>query len=140
MTAMTEPTSEERMRLTLGIMHLLDGWGLSSGDIAKLLDLPADLPPRMVARFREDMPLPEDPRVMTRVDYLLRISDALRTYFPRNPEMRGLWMRRGNSRFRRQAPLALMVEGGETGLISVLSHLDCTYAWDRTGSRAEYGH
>jgi hypothetical protein len=31
-----------------------------------------------------------------------------------------------------------MVEDGESGLISVLSHLDCTFAWDLTGSKTEY--
>jgi hypothetical protein len=31
-----------------------------------------------------------------------------------------------------------MVEGGEQGLVSVLSHLDCTFAWDQTGSKSEY--
>jgi hypothetical protein len=121
-------------------MGLLDDWGLSSRDIVKILDLPATVRSRNVARFREDLPLPDSPQVMQRVDYLLRISDALRTYFPRNPEMRSIWMRRGNRKFGRRAPLALMVEDGEVGLISVLSHLDCTYAWDRTGSKASYGH
>jgi hypothetical protein len=128
----------ERMRITQGVMHMLDNWGLSAGDIIKILDLPATVRTRNVARFRDDLPFPEEPQVTKRVDYLLRIADALRTYFPRNPEMRSIWMRRGNRKFGRRAPLAVMVEGGESGLISVLSHLDCTYAWDCTGSTATY--
>ncbi len=131
---------EDRVRVTHGIMSLLDDWGLTSSDIVKILDLPASVPSRKIARFRDDTALPDIPQVMQRVDYLLRISDALRTYFPRNPEMRTIWMRRGNRKFGKRAPLAVMVEGGETGLISVLSHLDCTYAWDRTGSKASYGN
>jgi hypothetical protein len=137
---MANLNEEGRMTVTRGIMHMLDGWGLSGQDVIKILDLPASVRPRNVARFRDETPFPDEPQVMKRVDYLLRISDALRTYFPRNPEMRAIWMRRGNRKFGKRAPLALMVEGGESGLINVLSHLDCTYAWDCTGSKANYGH
>ncbi len=66
------------------------------------------------------------------------LEHALLTYFPRNPEMRSLWVKRGNKQFGRRAPLAVMVEDGESGLVAVLSHLDCTFAWDQTGSKTEY--
>jgi hypothetical protein len=131
----------DRLLITQGVMSMLDGWGLSARDIVKILSLPDSVRGRSLARFRDDLAFPDEPEVMQRVDYLLRISDALRTYFPRNPEMRSLWMRRGNRQFGKKAPLAVMVEGGESGLISVLCHLDCTYAWDRSGSSsAAYGH
>ena len=133
-------TLEERLHLTRQIMDMLDAWGLSASDICKVLDLPESVKVRAVARFRDDTPLPDDSNVQRRVQYLFRISDALRTYFPRNPEMRDLWVKRGNKQFGKKAPLALMVEGGESGLIAVLSHLDCTYAWDLTGSKATYGN
>lgn len=136
---MEQETDDKRMTVTRGVMNLLDGWNLSAQDIIKILDLPETVRVRNVARFRNDQPLPDDPAVAKRVDYLLRISDAMRTYFPRNPEMRSLWVRKRNRHFSRQCPLATMVEGGESGLISVLMHLDCTYAWDRTGSKASYG-
>ena len=126
----------ERMRLTRGIMNLLEGWGLSARDIIKVLDLPASVRPRHIARFRDNTPFPDEPGVMKRVDYLLKIADALHTYFPCNPEMRSIWMKRGNRRFRHQAPLAYMVEGGVSGMDYVLCNLDCTYAWDATGSVA----
>jgi len=124
----------DRMALTRGIMNLLEGWGLSARDIIKVLDLPDSVRPRHIGRFRDATPFPDEPGVMKRIDYLLRISDALRTYFPCNPEARSIWMRRGNRRFRQQAPLAYVVEGGESGLSYVLCNLDCTYAWDATGS------
>jgi hypothetical protein len=135
-----ELTLDERLHLTRRIMAMLDAWGLSATDICTVLDLPKTVKARAVARFREDTPLPNDSNVQRRVQYLFRISDALRTYFPRNPEMRDLWVKRGNKQFGKKAPLALMVEGGESGLIAVLSHLDCTYAWDLTGSKATYGN
>jgi len=138
--AMSNLSEEDRILITQGVMGMLDDWGLSAQDVIKILDLPESVRGRNIARFRDNLPFPDEPQVMQRVDYLLRISDALRTYFPRNPEMRSLWMRRGNRQFGKKAPLAVMVEGGESGLISVLCHLDCSYAWDRTGSSAICDH
>ncbi len=131
-------SAQERLALTEGIMRMLDHWGLSAGEVIKILALPGEVRSRQVARYRNGTPFPDDPQVFKRIEYLIRIADALRTYFPRNPEMRAIWMRRGNRKFGRKAPLALMVEGGESGLIRVLSHLDCTFAWDCTGSKAKY--
>ena len=136
---MTHLTLEDRLLLTRRTMDLLEGWGLGARDIGTILQLPDSIKTRAIARFREDAPFPDDPEVNRRVAYLMRIHDALHTYFPRNPEMRNLWVRRGNRQFGRRAPLAVMVEDGESGLIAVLSHLDCTFAWDLTGSKASYG-
>lgn len=135
---MPDPAAEERLALTRRTMDLLEGWGLGARDIGVILSLPASVKARAIARFREHDAFPDDPQVNRRVAYLMRIEEALHTYFPRNPEMRNLWVRRGNRQFGRKAPLAVMVEDGESGLIAVLSHLDCTFAWDLTGSRVTY--
>jgi hypothetical protein len=136
---MTQLTLDERLAVTRRTMELLEGWGLSARDIAAILSLPDTVKARAVARFREDAPFPDEPTVNRRVAYLMRIAEALKTYFPRNPEMRTLWVKRGNKQFGKKAPVAVMVEDGESGMISVLSHLDCTFAWDLTGSKADYG-
>lgn len=135
---MTEMTLQERLSLTRRTMDLLEGWGVGARDIMALLQLPDSVKSRNIARFREETPFPDDPGVDRRVAYLMRIEEALHTYFPRNPEMRNLWVKRGNRQFGRRAPIAVMVEDGESGMISVLSHLDCTFAWDLTGSKTEY--
>lgn len=135
---MTEVSTEERLAMTQTVMSMLEAWGLSARDIITILSLPETVKARSIARFREDEPFPDDPAVNRRLAYLLRIEHALLTYFPRNPEMRNLWVKRGNKQFGRKAPIAVMVEEGESGLISVLSHLDCTFAWDLTGSKSEY--
>ena len=136
---MSDLSPDERLALTRRTMNLLEGWGLGARDITVILCLPDTVKVRAIARFREDTAFPAEPQVDRRVSYLLRIEQALSTYFPCNPEMRNLWVRKGNRQFGRRAPLAVMVEDGESGLISVLSHLDCTFAWDLTGSKAEYG-
>lgn len=135
---MSEMTLEERLMMTRRTMDLLEGWGLGARDIIRILSLPEKVKVRAVARFREDEPFPDDPAVNARVAYLMRIGEALHTYFPRNPEMRSIWVKRGNRQFGKRAPVAVMVEEGERGLVSVLSHLDCTFAWDQTGSKTEY--
>ena len=135
---MSDLTADERAALTRRTMSLLEGWGLSASDMMTILQLPETVKARNIARFREEEPFPNDASVNRRVAYLLRIEEALHTYFPRNPEMRNMWVKRGNKQFGKRAPIAVMVEDGESGLISVLSHLDCTFAWDLTGSKTEY--
>jgi nitrogen fixation protein len=135
---MSEITVEDRCAMTRRTMSLLEGWGLGATEIMRILKLPDAVKARNIARFRDEAPFPDDPTVLRRMAYLLRIEEALQTYFPRNPEMRDLWVKRGNKQFGRRAPVAVMVEDGESGLISVLSHLDCTFAWDLTGSESEY--
>jgi hypothetical protein len=135
---MSDLTLDERMTLTQRTMGLLESWGLSAADMMVLLQLPESVKARNIARFREEEPFPDTVEVNRRVAYLLRIEEALHTYFPRNPEMRDMWVKRGNKQFGKRAPVAVMVEDGESGLISVLSHLDCTFAWDLTGSKTQY--
>jgi hypothetical protein len=131
-------TLDERLLLTRRTMALVEGWGLGAREIISLLRLPDSVKARNLSRFRDEDPFPDDAQVQRRVAFLLRIEEALHTYFPRNPEMRTLWVKRGNKQFGRRAPIAVMVEDGESGLVSVLSHLDCTFAWDLTGSKSEY--
>jgi hypothetical protein len=127
-------TEDERMLLTRNTMEVLDDWALQTREMMALLDMPETVKVRNFARFREDTPFPDDPRVLKRIHYLLRIADALRTTYPTNPQMRTRWVRQANSRFGRRTPLAMMLDG-ESGLVAVLAHLDCTYAWDLTGSK-----
>ena len=135
---MTEICIDERLSLTRRIMGLLEGWGLATRDIAVILQLPDSVKARHIVRFREEEAFPDDPKVNRRLGYLARIEESLHTYFPRNPEMRHLWVKRANKHVGRRSPVAVMVEDGESGMISVLSHLDCTFAWDLTGSKTEY--
>ncbi len=132
------PTPEQRLYFTRHIMALFNDWGLGASDILALLALPASVKARHVSRFVDQEPFPDDAGVNRRLGYLTRIEQALGTYFPRNPEMRSLWIRRGNRRFGRRTPLNVMIEDGEGGLVAVLAHLDCTFAWDETGSKTEY--
>jgi hypothetical protein len=83
----------------------------------------------MLRRYHEDTPLPDDPDVMQRVEHLIGIGDALRTTFPRNTGIGLHWLKQPCKRLRRRRPLDIMVEDGLNGLITVRTHLDCSFAW-----------
>lgn len=128
---------QARSDITQAIMGLLDAWQLDTREIQAVLCLPDTVRARALNKYREGTDtLPEDPAVLRRAGYLLRIADALRTTYPRNPRMAGRWVRQGHRRFGRRSPLSIMLRDGESGLIAVLSELDCTFSWDLTGSKS----
>jgi len=108
---------------------MLDEWDVKSSDQVSMLALPDGTPTRMLRRYHEDTPLPDDPEVMKRVEHLLGIADALRTTFPRNSRIGVLWLKQPCKRLRRRRPMDIMLEDGLSGLITVRTHLDCSFAW-----------
>jgi hypothetical protein len=131
---MTGMSDEERLELTRGILSMLEEWEIASGDQLILLGM-AGAPAREVNRLRDSRPLPDDPEIMSRVEHLIAIADALRTTYPFSKRMGKLWMHKPNRKFRQRTPVATMVEDGIMGLISVRSYLDCSYSWDLSGSK-----
>ena len=133
---MTDQQQQARGDITRAVMDLLDSWQLDSQEIQAVLNLPENIRARALNKYREGRDVfPDDPTVMRRAGYLLRISDALRTTDPLNPRMSGRWVRQGHHRFGRRSPLSIIMRDGESGLIAVLSELDCTFSWDLTGSK-----
>ena len=131
---MSEMTHEERLELTRGILNMLDDWEVKASDQLLLLGLKG-IPARELSRMRDGRAFPDEPDVMLRIEHLISIADALRTTFPFSRHMGRLWMHKPNRKFRQRSPMATMVEDGVTGLISVRSHLDCTFSWDQSGSK-----
>lgn len=134
MSDFSDASQEDRVYLTRTIISLLESWGIGASEQIAILALPAEVSPRNMRRFQMDTPFPDDPDVLERVEHLIGIADALRTTFPRNPQMGPLWMHRRNKHFRRRTPVALMIEDGLDGVIAVRTHLDCTFAWASSGS------
>ena len=134
---MAEATQQKALvDVTQAVMGLLDSWQLDTREIQGVLSLPETVRARALNKYREgDAVLPDDPAVLRRARYLLRIADALRTTYPLNPRMAGRWVRQGHRRFGRRSPLSIIMRDGESGLIAVLSELDCTFSWDLTGSK-----
>lgn len=134
---MSEQQQQALSEITQAVMQLLDSWQLDTREIQGILCLPDKMRVRALNKFREGTEvLPDDPAVLRRAGYLLRIADALRTTYPMNPRMSGRWVRQGHRRFGKRTPLSIILSDGESGLIAVLSELDCTFSWDLTGSTA----
>lgn len=132
---MSEQQQHALTEITQAVMGLLDSWQLDTREIQGVLCLPEKMRVRALNKFRDGSDVfPDDPAVLRRAGYLLRISDALRTTYPMNPQMSGRWVRQGHRRFGRRTPLSIILRDGESGLIAVLSELDCTFSWDLTGS------
>jgi hypothetical protein len=126
---MSALTSEDRNYLGRRVVDMLDEWGIKASDQMSILALPEGTPTRMLRRYHEDTPLPDDPAVMRRVEHLLGIADALRTTFPRNAKIGLLWLKQPCRRLRSRRPMDIMIEDGLSGLITVRTHLDCSFAW-----------
>jgi hypothetical protein len=125
---------EDRLAITQGVMNLFDSWGLRAEEGMALLNMEGK--PRHFVQYRHEKPFPEDPQLMKRVEYLIKIDAALHTTYPTNPTMGKRWLRQASKKFQQRTPLALMIGEGEEGLVNVLCHLDCTFAWDMSGSKA----
>lgn len=132
---LTETQATALKQITRAVMSLLDSWRLQTTEMQQLLALPSNARVRMFNKYRDGNAfLPNDPVVLRRAMYLLRINDALRTTYPRNPKMSERWIRQPQRRFGSQTPLSMILEQGESGLILVLCEVDCTFSWDMSGS------
>ena len=129
MSALTE---EDRAELARMVVKLLDDWGVKASDQVNILALPEVTPTRMLRRYQDNTPLPDDPDVLKRVEHLMGIADALRTTFPRNASIGLLWVKQPCRRLRRRRPIEIIIEDGLSGLIAVRTHLDCSFAWRET--------
>jgi len=130
---MREMTPEERLLMTRATMSILDSWKLETEEMRTILGLPENVRARSFQKFRSHQEFPDEAAVTRRADYVLRIAGALRTSYPTNPYMGARWLRSKHRRFGK-TPLSVLLSDGEQGLVMVLAELDCTFAWDLSGS------
>ena len=128
---MTSMTPDEQVSLTIGIMEILDGWGMSAAEIISLLALPEKTPTRALRRYRENTAFPITPEVEERLEHIMGISDALRTSYPHNPQMGKIWIRQPSKKLKNQIPLQIIIENGLQGIIEIRKYLDCSYDWHK---------
>ena len=99
---MQDEQNQALNEITQAVMGLLDSWKLDTREIQGILCLPDTVRARAINKFREGSAvLPDDPVVLRRARYLLRIADALRTTYPLNPRMAGRWVRQEPVRLAR---------------------------------------
>ncbi len=131
----SELSTEERGELARVIMNILDSWGMSSEEKIAMLALPEGTRTRMLHKFYNNTPLPDEPQVTERIEHVLGIAKALRTSYPANPKMCRFWLNTRNRRFRNRTPLRAMLEDGLQGVVAVRVYLDCAYDWDTEEER-----
>lgn len=128
---MNTMSPDEQVALTVRVMEILDGWGLSSAEIISLIALPEKTPTRALRRYRENTAFPLSPELEERVDHVIGITEALRTSYPHNPHMGKMWIRQKSKKLNNQIPLQIIVEGGLEGIVEIRKHLDCSYDWHK---------
>jgi len=123
-------STEEMVTLSKAVMQYIDSWSLSNAEIISILGLDPETRTRHLQFFRNgDKPLPQETETMQRIDHIVGIADALRTTFPFSDKMRLLWLRKPHRRFRKNTPLAVIMEKGLNGLMKVRTEVDCAYGW-----------
>lgn len=134
---MNQYSLEEKVMISRMVMSLLRRWGIPQEYQVDVLGLPEGTKPRSLSKYHRDTPLPEEPEVMERVKFLTQIADALRTSYPHNPEAAFNWMKQPHRRFGGATPAQVIVERGRTGIIEVLSDVDCAYAWEISNNKPQ---
>jgi len=122
-------TPQERLQIGQMIMVLFDKWAVPPELRIQLLGLPASTKKRSLDRFRQQTPLPDEPQLFERIEYLVAIHESLLTTYPHNHAMVKIWLHARNRRFRRYTPLQWMAQQEMAGIRQVLGHLDCTTQW-----------
>ena len=131
---MSECSVDKRVQLTNHVMSLLDDWGTSGQQKIALIGLPDEIRARKLERYRKDEAFPDNEVIDQHIEHLLGIADALRTSYPRNTNMCAIWLHKPHRRFANEKPIEIMINKGLSGIVQVRSQLDCSFAWDSSGS------
>ena len=122
-------TDEEMKTISSKVIAYLDDWKVSPEEILSILGV-SDLKPRHLPQYRnKDKAFVQSDEVMQRIDHVAGIAAALRTTFPHSDTMRLRWLRQPHRRFRKETPLAVILDGGVNGLLKVRVEVDCAYGY-----------
>ena len=114
-------SDEEMSSISQAVMQYIDSWKLSNEETISILGLDAKIRTRHLQHYRSgERVLPQDKEIMQRVEHIVGIADALRTTFPFSDQMRLMWLRKPHRRFRKNTPLAVILEKGLNGLMKVV--------------------
>lgn len=125
----TQLNENERTRLGMLVMNILDEWRLAPEDQIFILGMPDDTKPRELSRYRNGTsPLPQDEKIIKHAQHVLGIQESLHVVFPLNPNMPSFWLKHRNKSLR-GIPLQIMLDEGISGMNRVWRQLDCTQNW-----------
>ena len=122
-------TDDQKNKLTLQLTQIMEQWKLADQDQITLLGLPKSFKARHLYLYRRgDKSFDFDQTSINRSEMILGIHESLGTTFPTNREYASIWLKRPVKKFKRKAPLELMLSG-DTGMKRVWFFLDCTQSW-----------
>jgi hypothetical protein len=124
-----EQEARRRASLAQTVMAVLDGWGVPPAQQVHLLGLPEGTRARMLIRYRNGSPLPEDEGVMRRARCILGIFHALQNMYPHSAIAADHWVTSPNPRFKHQTPLDLMLNQGLSAMERMLEQLEGSADW-----------
>lgn len=126
-----EYSKEDMRSVTQGTMNILDEWGISSDQVYYILGLSKLVKKRHIQGYRMgERVFPHTEELLTRIDHIVGISEALRTTFPFSKQMRLLWLRRPHRRFKKSTPLnVILTDDTLNGLVKVRMEVDCAYGY-----------
>ena len=111
-------------------LRILDRWKLANDEQLDLLNLPDDMPPRMLKRLRQgDGRLQEDHDMLERMRCIFDIDRSLQIMFPHNGEMADYWVTTPNLQLQEQRPLDVMLAHGTEGMQTVTQQLNGASCW-----------
>lgn len=124
-------SQEEMQSLTQGIVSILDDWKISVDQAFAILGLTKEGKKRHMQGYRMgERAFPESDELLTRIDHIIGISEALRTTFPFSDKMRLLWLRKPHRRFKKNTPLnVILTDDTPNGLLKVRMEVDCSYGY-----------
>lgn len=125
----TALNDDERTRLGVMVMDILDEWRLAPQDQIFMLGMPENTKPRELSRYRNGtVPLPQDENILSHARHVLGIQESLHVVFPLNRNMPGFWLKHRN-KVLKGIPLQIMLDEGISGMHRVWCQLDCTQNW-----------
>lgn len=105
-----------RKALAEAVTALFDRWQLTEADQLTLLGL---TDPEDLVRYREGMPLQDDPDLLERVGHLLAIYRALQEIYGRDPILCDRWMLAKDFLLGNRSPLEVVRKEGLEGLKAI---------------------
>jgi hypothetical protein len=117
-------THEERLKLTIMVLKLLEHWQLDTRTQLTLLGMKSSSR-AILSKYRNgERAIPDDVDKLDRIALLLLIHKCLRLLYPENPELVYQWINLNNRKLNDERPLDLILKNGIIGLAKVARYLE----------------
>lgn len=120
---------EQRVALAQTVIEFLNAWRIGPMEQMALLGLDAEVRSRVLARYRQGTPLPDDDQILRRASDIVAIGKALLTVFPHSAPSANLWITTPHLNFGNRTPLEVMLADKANGIGRILRSLDNTGGW-----------